>query len=107
MHWKTNPFSTIRITANVMKYFVAVLMTFGFSALIHGQIDTLVLSNGDMIIGEMKDLKNNIVQIETDYSDSDFKIEWDKVVAVYTTTYFLVNTDDGVRVNGILRTDSE
>ena len=41
--------------------------------------DTLVLNNGDDIVGEIKDMTNAIVQIETPYSDSDFKIDWDEV----------------------------
>ncbi len=66
-------------------------------------VDTLVLNNGDAIIGEVKEMKNAVIQFETPYSDSDFKIEWDQVREIYTSTFFLVNLDNGVRINGILR----
>lgn len=92
-------------TALRLSRLFGVLLALLVAAGVHGQIDTLVLNNGDMIIGEVKGLKNNIVQIETGYSDADFKIEWDKVNEIYTTTYFLVNTDDGDRINGVVRTD--
>lgn len=65
--------------------------------------DTLVLTNGDDIVGEIKDMTNAVVQIETAYSDSDFKIEWDQVREIYTSTFFLINLDNGGRMNGILR----
>ena len=39
------------------------------------QIDSVSFTSGDFIVGEVKNMKNGILQVETDYSDSDFKYE--------------------------------
>ena len=46
------------------------------------QNDTLVFKNKDVIVGELKELKSNIIIMKTSYSDSDFKIEFDKVASL-------------------------
>ena len=61
------------------------------------QIDSLKLSNGDIIVGEIKSMDKGVVQIETDYSDSDFKIEWKKVRRVKTESHFLITMEDGAK----------
>lgn len=66
------------------------------------QNDSLILSNNNTIIGEVKTMNRGILTIETDYSDSDFKVEWDGIQEIYTTTYFLITTTDGSRYNGHL-----
>ena len=43
------------------------------------QTDTLIFKNGNMVVGEIKSMSRGVIQIETDYSDSDFMIEWEKV----------------------------
>jgi hypothetical protein len=69
------------------------------------QNDTLVMKNGDVLVGEIKDMQTGVLKYETDYSDKDFAIEWNKISAIYTTTAFVIATSDGRRVNGILKTD--
>ncbi len=44
--------------------------------------DTLTLKNGDKLNGEIKSLNKSVLTIETDYSDSDFKVEWEHVAAI-------------------------
>ncbi len=44
--------------------------------------DTLTLKNGDKLKGEIKSLNKSVLTIETDYSDSDFKVEWENVTAI-------------------------
>jgi len=61
------------------------------------QVDSLILVNGDVIIGELKHMDRAVTTIETDYSDQDFKIEWDGIKEIYTTTSFLITTSDGER----------
>lgn len=70
---------------------------------LNAQTDSLVLKNGDYIVGEVKGLYRNVLTIETDYSDDDFKIEWDGVKEIYCETYFLISLTDGKRFNGYLR----
>jgi Protein of unknown function, DUF481 len=44
--------------------------------------DTLKLSNGDQLHGEIKSLNKSVLSIETDYSDADFKVEWKDVTEI-------------------------
>ena len=72
------------------------VMTFGTS---FAQTDSLIFSNGEMVIGEIKSMDRGIITIETFYSDSDFKIEWDRVTWVRSTQGYLVTLADGRRFN--------
>jgi putative salt-induced outer membrane protein YdiY len=77
-------------------FFIAV---FGFTAA-HAQTDTITFKNGDIIVGEIKSMDKGVIQIETDYSDSDFKIEWLKVQKVRSDVIFLISTSNGHRYSG-------
>ncbi|RIW16147.1 DUF481 domain-containing protein [Algoriphagus lacus] len=67
------------------------------------QTDTLILNNNDLIIGEIKSMDKNILAIETDYSDVDFKIKWNGIKRVYSKTNYLITLSDGRRYNGRIR----
>ncbi len=71
------------------------------------QQDTLVLKNGNVIVGEIKSMDLGVLQIETTYSDKDFKIEWSGVRKVYTQTTFLVTLESGDRYTAQLRSTDE
>jgi len=64
------------------------------------QHDSLVLKNNNIIVGELKSLKNGIITIETDYSDKDFLIEWSGVKEIYSKTRFLLTLKNGTRITG-------
>lgn len=66
------------------------------------QIDSLIFANENYIVGEVKEMTRGVLTIETDYSDSDFKIEWEEIKEIYTQTSFLVTLSDGRRFNGRL-----
>lgn len=88
-----------------MRFAASALVLMIFVVVSNAQtIDTLVLKNNDVLIGEIKSLQNNVLQMETPYSDSDFKIDFGEVKGIATTTYFLVNVEDGSRINGTLKT---
>ena len=55
------------------------------------QPDSLWMSNGDLIVGELKSLSRGVVTIETDYTDSDMKLDWEAVREVRTTSQYLVS----------------
>lgn len=75
-----------------------ITLILAFSGLnLFAQIDSLKLSNGDLIAGEIKSMDKGIIQMETDYSDSDFKIEWDKITRIKTESKFLVTMEDGTK----------
>jgi hypothetical protein len=70
---------------------------------LYAQIDTLHLRNGDVMVGEAKSMDKGVITFETSYSDSDFKIEWDKVIGIYSRTSYLITLTNGNRHNGTLR----
>ncbi len=69
------------------------------------QTDSLVMNNGNYLVGEMKEMKQGIVQLKTKYSDSDFKIKWEKVKYLKTSQFFIVYLSKGVRYYGSLSSD--
>ena len=50
-------------------------------------------------------VEKDVLTISTAYSDSDFKIEWDKVASIQSPRQFLIETFDGRRVPGSLTAD--
>ena len=85
---------------------ICVLIIITYSS-VFSQIDTLIFKNDNIIVGEIKSMDKGIVQIETDYSDRDFKIEWNEVKEVYTETLFLVIlSDDDMNYFGRLSSTS-
>ncbi len=71
------------------------------------QVDSLILNNGNVIVGELKSLDKGVAVIETDYSDKDFNIEWDGIKKLYTTTSYLVTLENGKRVNARLESSKQ
>lgn len=67
------------------------------------QTDTLILSNHDMILGEIKNMDKGILTFETDYSNVDFKIDWAKIKQIYSQTKYLITLSDGKRYNGKIK----
>ncbi|MCD4730119.1 MAG: DUF481 domain-containing protein [Bacteroidales bacterium] len=84
-------------------FFILVVFTL-FAPTISAQTDSLVFYNGNYAIGEVKSMNRGVLTFETDYSDSDFKIEWEKIKEIYTVTYFLITTSGGNRYNGHINT---
>jgi hypothetical protein len=68
--------------------------------------DTLVVSTGDVLVGELKTMEKNVLQMETDYSDSDFKIDWDMVTEIYSDRLFIITTAERERYYGTIRSDN-
>ncbi len=71
------------------------------------QQDKIILSNDDSIVGEIKNMKQGVLTIETDYSDDDLTIEWGGIKEIQSETFFLITLSDGRRFNGMLQTTSE
>ena len=69
------------------------------------QNDTLVMKNGDMLVGEIKELKQGVMKFETDYSDKDFAIEWNNVREIYTSHTYVISLSAGDRITGSIKTD--
>ena len=73
----------------------------------HAQIDTLHLDTNTVIYGEVKSMNRGVLTIETNYSDSDFTIEWLEIKKIYTQTVFLTSLTDGRRIIGSLSTNED
>lgn len=76
-------------------------------SLAFAQQDKVTFSNDDSIIGEVKGLTQGVLTIETDYSDSDFTIEWGGIKSIQTETYFLITLSDGRRYNGKISSNGD
>jgi hypothetical protein len=74
---------------------------------LYAQLDTLYLKTNERLIGELKEMSKNVAVFETDYSDSDFKITWDKIKSIHTNTQFLISLRTGERHTGKLRSKGE
>lgn len=74
---------------------------------VHAQQDSLLLDSNTLIIGEIKSMNKGVLVIETNYSDSDFNIEWLKTKNIYTKSVFLISLVDGSRVVGSLRSNED
>ena len=73
----------------------------------HAQIDTLHLDTNNVILGEVKSMNKVVLTIETNYSDSDFTIEWLKIKKIYTQSVFLTSLTDGSRIIGSLKSNED
>jgi len=81
--------------------FFLLMITNGIAADVQ---DSLILKNGDIIVGEIKTMDKGVITIETDYSDKDFEIEWLGVKEVHCNTRFLITLKNGDRMNGTFYT---
>ena len=66
------------------------------------QEDSLLLSNKNLIVGEIKSMDKGVLTIETDYSDEDFKVTWGEIRQISSKSSFLITLSDGRRFNGKL-----
>ncbi|MEJ2595949.1 MAG: DUF481 domain-containing protein [bacterium] len=70
------------------------------------QNDSVVFTNGNYVVGEIKSLKQGIMQIETDYSDDDFTVDWEMIRYVKSEQIYLIVTSEGERYNGAIESSA-
>lgn len=87
--------------------FLILLILVFVSANLSAQIDSVRFTTGDYVLGEISSMQRGVLTIETDYSDSDFKIEWKKVTGIFTVSQFMINLSDGNKYFGTLESLSE
>lgn len=68
----------------------------------YSQTDSLHIYTGEIIVGELKEMKENVATINTSYSESDFKIKWNTITRLNTKTQFLVSLSSGKHYSGQL-----
>jgi hypothetical protein len=86
----------------LLPLFLSLFLIAGHS--LYAQIDSLVMKTGEILVGEVKELKRGVIIIETDYSDSDFQVEWDKVDYINTERFYIITMSNGNRYHGPLKT---
>jgi len=64
------------------------------------QKDSLVLKNGNVMVGEIKSMDKGVLTMETDYSKNDFTVKWTGIKEIYSKSHFLVTLKNGARING-------
>lgn len=71
------------------------------------QKDTLTFKNKDVIVGELKEMSNNVLIFKTSYSDKDFNIEFDKIISLNLEHRYTVSFSNGVRAYGFINTKKD
>jgi len=77
------------------------------ASVVYAEKDVVITTSGDRLVGEIKKVEKDVLTLETDYSDSDFKIKWEKIASIESDRQFLVETFDGKRVAGSLKPDPQ
>ncbi len=77
----------------------------GSAGVAYAQQDVVITNTGERLVGEIKNVEKDILTLETAYSDSDFKIEWEDIVSIESKRQFLVETFDGQRLSGSITPD--
>lgn len=72
-------------------------LCFLFSFTVFSQKDTLVLANGDKLVGELKKMDRGVLTFKTSYSSGDLKVKWKKVKTIKSEEKFLMTSVDGKR----------
>lgn len=90
-----------------MKTKFLLLLIISYPMTSFSQNDSLIFKNGDVMVGEIKSMDRAIIQIETDYSDSDFNIDWNKIQNIHTKTSFFITLTDGAKYYGNLKSISD
>lgn len=77
-----------------LKFFFVTFGIFVFTIDAKSQNDSLIFKRGNVVVGEVKEMVKGVLAIETDYSDSDFKIEWDQVQEFYSDQLYTLSLTD-------------
>ena len=86
------------------KYLYLVLLVLISTRSFAAEPDSLIFTNGNYIVGEVKSMQKGVLMMETPYSDKDFAIELEGIQEIYCKTYFLITLSDGRRYNGTINT---
>lgn len=85
------------------RYLLVIIIIFISFNSVKAQNDTIVLQNGNTLVGELKEMQKGVLILKTGYSDSDFKVKWKKVKTVHTETKHLLSVKPGKRYNGSIK----
>ena len=84
----------------MLRHLIFLMMLLVISSITRAQNDTIISRDGDILVGEIKIMEKGVLILKTDYSDENFKIEWDGIGQVHTHRILLIMLSDGRRLNG-------
>ena len=99
--------ASTRVTEIVRNSLLIIILVFVKEVTGNSQTDSLIFKNNDALAGEIKSLIKGVVLFKTDYSDSDFKIEWNEVSKICTESYLFVSLSNGENHYGRIKTESD
>jgi hypothetical protein len=73
----------------------------GSPALARDKTDVILVSNGDRLTGEIKQLEHGILRLGTNYM-GEVQIEWDDIVRIESDFGFQFERSDGKRITGTI-----
>ena len=79
------------------------LVVMNWTSTSFAQTDSLVFLDGQTMVGEIKSMNRGNLKVETEFSDSDFIIEWSEVAQIFSTNIFLISLEDGRRFDASLK----
>src|SRR6478736_4572028 len=82
---------------------VTLVFVLGAAGASYAANDVVITTTGDRLVGEIKKVEKDVLTLSTDYSDSDFKIKWEKIASIESERQFIVETFDGKRILGSLK----
>lgn len=66
--------------------------------------EKIVTKNNDQIKGEVKGLSLNVLQIDPDYGENIFEIDWDEVINFESARTFIIILSSNERITGVITT---
>jgi hypothetical protein len=97
-------------TLETMKRIIILILSLGLFAsgpvFSRDKTDTVWISNGNQITGEIKKLEHGLLTLKTDYM-GEVKIEWTDVLRVESNYAFQLEKTDGTRVTGRIQESTE
>jgi len=70
------------IVARVLVASIWLSVFLGGVGVAHAANDVVITTTGDRLVGEIKKVEKDVLTLSTDYSDSDFKIKWEKIASI-------------------------
>ena len=93
-----------RLITKSIEILLSVFLVF-MASVSSAQPDTIYISTGEILYGEAKSFDRNVLEFDTEYADSEFKIDWDEVKGFATSTVLTIYMTDGTRITGAVRFD--
>jgi len=78
-----------------MKKLLFVVLLLFSTIYLFAQYDILYTSNGDVLVGEIKSMRQSVLVFDTNYADSEFKVDWIEVKGLAANGMHLIFTNDG------------